>query len=572
MNEKINAKKHIAILGGGPSGLFMYKRLIETENTAFEISIIEKRQQLGAGTPYSKAGARSEHITNVSDHEIPTIVTSVEEWIKVAPQDLLDSYNITSANFNEYKVLPRLFFGEYLMAQFEMLKTIADSKGFTTNVYYGSNVIDIIDKPNLDQVEVEIEGKDRLKFDKVIISTGHYWPIKHEGKVKGYFDSPYPPSKIALHLNHPVGIKGSSLTAIDAIRTLARKNGRFKSDGNNKLSYQLNHDSQNFKLIMHSRNGLLPAVRIHFEEIEQPMASLLSKADLIKHREQNNGFISLDYLFKMDFKETIRKKDPDFYEIIKQLSLEEFVDKMMALRENLDPFLLLQAEYAEAKKSIKRKESVYWKEMLSVLSVAMNYPAKYLSAEDMLRLKKTLMPLISIVIAFVPQSSCEELMALHEASIVELAAVGDGEISIQNKGGVIYEFTDQNNKSQHTYYQTFINCVGQPHLSFADIPFESLLTEKVISPAKVRFNIVEEAITEIENGNKDVERAENGDYFLTVPGVAINDDYQIIDQYGAFNPRIYMMAVPFMGGFNPDYSGLDFCAAASKVIIESLSN
>lgn len=31
-----------------------------------------------------------------------------------------------------------------------------------------------------------------------------------------------------------------------------------------------------------------------------------------------------------------------------------------------------------------------------------------------------------------------------------------------------------------------------------------------------------------------------------------------------------MMAVPYIAGYNPDYSGLDFCEAASKFIVESI--
>ena len=87
---------------------------------------------------------------------------------------------------------------------------------------------------------------------------------------------------------------------------------------------------------------------------------------------------------------------------------------------SVDPFDLFKGEYIEAEKSIKRKESVYWKEMLATLSFAMNYPAKYFSAEDMLRLQKTLQPLISIVIAFVPQTSVKEMLALHNAGLLEL--------------------------------------------------------------------------------------------------------------------------------------------------------
>ena len=60
------------------------------------------------------------------------------------------------------------------------------------------------------------------------------------------------------------------------------------------------------------------------------------------------------------------------------------------------------------------------------------------------------------------------------------------------------------------------------------------------------------------------------DYYLRVPGIAINDNYQVVDDFGAFNKRIYMMAVPYIGGFNPDYSGLDFCEAASNRIAKSI--
>lgn len=87
---------------------------------------------------------------------------------------------------------------------------------------------------------------------------------------------------------------------------------------------------------------------------------------------------------------------------------------MMDFRGKLDPFQLFKAEYSEADRSIKRHESVYWKELLAVLSFAMNYPLN-ISEEDMQRLQKVLMPLISIVIAFVPQRSVKEMLAMYEA-------------------------------------------------------------------------------------------------------------------------------------------------------------
>lgn len=568
--EKKRQPRRIAIIGGGPSGLFMYKRLIESGRSDFNIAIFEKKQQLGAGMPYSTEGANEEHITNVSANEIPQIVTSVEEWLQTVSKETLAHFNIDPKRFNEYKVLPRLLFGQYLSAQFDLLQKNADKAGIETAIYLNSNVIDISDQPKEAEVWVETEKNGILKFDTVIICTGHYWPKKHEGKIPGYYDSPYPPAKLAQQFNHPIAIKGAALTAIDAIRTLARSNGKY-TDAEEKLSFERSAGSPKFKIVMHSRSGLLPAVRFHLEDTHLQNESLLTPEEIAAHIAANDGFLSLDYIFEKDFKEIFRDKDPEFYARIKDMTIEEFVDSMMELRERLDPFVLLQAEYAEAEKSIKRQQSVYWKEMLAVLSFAMNYPAKHLSAEDMLRLQKVLMPLISIVIAFVPQASCRELMALHDAGVLTLIAVGDdAAIEPETKGGVTYNYTDEDGNPQSKYYKTFVDCVGQPHLSYEDFIFESLVKEKAVSPARLKFRLPEEGKSESESGNKKVEQDPNGDYFLKVPGIAINDNFEVIDQYGAFNPRLFIMAVPYIGGFNPDYSGLDFSEAASKRIVKSL--
>ena len=566
MNTSTN-KVRIAILGGGPSGLFMFKRVVETNNPDFEITIFERKDQLGAGMPYSTEGASDEHITNVSDNEVPNFVSSIEEWTKQAPKPLLDRYQINPQNFNEYKVLPRLFFGAYLQSQFELLLKKAVAQNMSVTVKTGCNVDDVIYKDELNEVWVLAE-QSIFKFDKVVISTGHNWPKKYEGLVKGYYDSPYPPVKIALKLNHAVALKGSSLTAIDAIRTLARHNGSFVKDDDGKMTYQLAEGSENFNIMMHSRNGLLPAVRFHLEDSRLKNDSLLSIEDFDQHRKENGGFISLDFVFEKDFKEIFKEKDPSFYEQIKAMDVETFVDAMMELREKLPPFQLLKAEYAQAEKSIKRKESIYWKEMLAILSFSMNYPAKYFSAEDMLRLQKKLMPLISIVIAFVPQSSCKELIALHDAGVLEIVSVGnDSEIEIADQGGIVYHYKDENGEPVAQSYQTFIDCVGQPHLDFDKFIFDGLKSAGAISPAKLAFKDERMGAEEMERNEK-VEVLDEDVYFLNVSGITINDNFQIVDEKGDANPHIFIMAVPYIGGFNPDYSGIDFSEEASQRIID----
>lgn len=570
MNVKKVAKR-IAILGAGPSGLFMFKRLVEANRTDWEIDIFETHHQLGAGMPYSTDGACKEHVTNVSGNEIPALVTSLQQWLPTLPEATLDQFGIDRNRFNEYKVVPRLLFGQYLAAQFDLLRQQAAQAGLITRLHLGCTIADIVDQPDDQQVDVVVADRGRFSFDSVVICTGHYWPKKHEGKIPNYFDSPYPPAKLAFKADHPVALKGASLTAIDAIRTLARRNGQFNPQPDGTLLFDPDPASLHFKLVMHSRNGLLPAIRFHLEESLLSQDELLSAEQIAAQRAANDGFVPLDYVFENTFKASFRQSDPAFYEKIKAMKLEDFVESVMDQRERHDPFDLFKAEYKEAEQSIRRQQSVPWKEQLAVLSYAMNYPAKYFSAEDSLRLQKVLMPLISLVIAFVPQSSAKELLALHQAGVLEIRSVGaDSSVEPQQSGGATYQYADENDQPQSDFYQTFVDCTGQPHLPFEDFPFKSLIATKTVSPARLKFQSAQRGASAMADGNESVEQDSDGTYWLNVPGIAINDNFQLVGSDGATHPRLFIMAVPFIGGYNPDYSGLDFCETASARIVERM--
>jgi hypothetical protein len=93
-----------------------------------------------------------------------------------------------------------------------------------------------------------------------------------------------------------------------------------------------------------------------------------------------------------------------------------------------------------------------------------------------------------------------------------------------------------------------------------------------ISQARLAFRSEEAAIKEISKGNEDVKQESDGKYYLKVPGITITDSFQVVDKNGRTNNRIYIVAVPYIGGYNPDYSGLDFCDEASKIVSESILN
>lgn len=563
-------KKKLAIIGGGPGALFLFKRLVENKRTDFTVDLFEATDRLGSGMPYSTTGANREHVTNVSGNEIPELITSVEEWIRELPEEKLAKYAIDLKWFNEYMVLPRLLFGEYLHDQFVLLLEKAAQTGIQARVHFHCRVLDLVDLPEKNKLSLELEGKGHVEFDSAVICTGHAWPLENEGRVPGYFDSPYPPAKLKIKINHTVSIRGSSLTAIDAIRTLSRENGVFTEESPHALCYQRNPGSEQFKIEMHSRHGLLPGIRFHLDDPHLSKESLLTRQEIEDHRKTNDGFLSLDYIFEKDFKEVFRTRDPAFYEFIRSFSLEEFVDSMMSFREAGDPFIFFKAEYEEARQSIRKRKSVYWKEALAILSFAINYPAKHFSAEDMQRLQQTLMPLISIIIAFVPQRSCEELIALHEAGVLELIQAGnESRIEAQAEGGIIFRYRDEAGVSQEKRYQTYIDCSGQKHLNAGDFPFKSMVKKGTVRDATLVFRSSEKGLFEKKQGNTDV-REINGQFYLKVPGIDIDDHFRVVEKNGNHHPRIHMMAVSFMGGLNPDYSGLDFSEEASGLIVPDL--
>ncbi len=161
-------------------------------------------------------------------------------------------------------------------------------------------------------------------------------------------------------------------------------------------------------------------------------------------------------------------------------------------------------------------------------------------------------------------------MALHEAGILALVGVGeDSEVTAVTEGGATYNYTDESGKALSVYFNAYVNCSGQPHIAFEDFPFKSLVSKNTISPARLKFNNAQQAQQAIAE-SKDVKQDENGGCYLKVSGIAVNDYFQVVDEYGALNDRIYVMAVPYIGGYNPDYSGLDFSEAASEAVIKAL--
>jgi hypothetical protein len=183
------------------------------------------------------------------------------------------------------------------------------------------------------------------------------------------------------------------------------------------------------------------------------------------------------------------------------------------------------------------------------------------------------MPLITVIIASLPQSSYHELMALYDAGLINLTQVNkDSHVEPHiEKGGTYHYLSNEGNKIEQ-YYEMFIDAIGQRPLERKDMPFSGLSESEQISSAYIRFKDNEKALKLIKDNDPKVYKGFNENYYLNVSGLEINDHFQSLDSYGAIVQNLYIMAVPFIGGLNPDYSGLDFCDTAGARIAKSINN
>lgn len=444
-----------------------------------------------------------EHLANVSANELPALLEDFISYVVKYSRDCFGNY-YNNGKINPYQVIPRLLLGNYLEYSFWQYISQAKKMGISIEVLLESKVQDIIPGQEGQFYRLVLEDSN-VHADKVVLCTGHLWPRSFEGHVKGWFDSPYPPSKLSLRVNFPIAVRGASLTAVDAIKTLARANGRFTHNKDGDHIYTLHEGSPNFRIDLFSIRGFLPSLRFHSQNDAFSPEWTMTLDEIHEYKRLHGGFVDLDYVFEKNFKRSLQRMDPEFYESIKDTDIEGFVDKMLEFRNQMDSVELFRAEFKEAEKSIRRHQSISWKEALASFSYTVNYPAKHFSAEDMARLKNILMPLISIIIAALPQESYHEIIALYDQGLLRTIAVGnDSKVVPDEKvGGCHYRYYDDNGRMIEENYKVFIDAIGQRPLCFNDLQFDGL-KRGTITPGFLYFRDAKKAIELFNKGGDNI--------------------------------------------------------------------
>ncbi|MBE9463861.1 FAD/NAD(P)-binding protein [Dyadobacter subterraneus] len=278
---------NITIIGGGACGISLFIELFLQLRIAgihqdISISIIEENEQVGKGLAF---GTRQPgHILNTQaqlmgiHHAEPT---HFSDWLK--EHNIRVENEVVDNQGQDEAFTTRRLYGDYLQEQFDYYFELAKKEGMKVTLLQAS-AIELSQLSNTFQIKLSDGNAINCKYLVLALGT----PVSNlYGELleyKNYFDSPWPSSKIieSLPKDKPVAILGSSLSAIDALMTLA------DNDHKGKITF-------------YSLDGLLPRVQVEKPEPYECQYLTLSNIHKIQRTKLRSPFVS--ELFRLFIKE-----------------------------------------------------------------------------------------------------------------------------------------------------------------------------------------------------------------------------------------------------------------------------
>jgi len=571
----------LGIIGSGPSALFLLKHLLDHRERLSPlvrtISIYEKSRNMGMGMPYSPEMTDIHSMSNISSEELPELVQPFADWLRQLSPATLSELGIKPP-IDESEVYPRLALGRYLQAQYESLISLLMEGGIEVHQFPGCKISDIRREAATGGVTVITETGSLHRFDRVVIATGHRWPQEDEPD-RGYYASPWPIHKLmpeeGEYFNFPIGTLGASLSAFDVINSLAHRHGEFISQENGVMRYEPHSGAENFRIVMHSSQGLLPHLQFAQEEAMREIYRHVSRVDLLALVDAK-GFLRLERYFDKVCRPTLIRafgKDgiPDMVELLSQPSfhLRDFVEKMTDKHDYADAFEGMRKEMVEARDSVLNEKPIHWKEYMDDLMYTLNFHAELMPAEDHITLAKEVMPFLMNVIAAMPLPSGATMLALHDAGKLDIVS---GNVEIEEKqplGGRIRISVTEGKRETAIDYDMFIDCSGQKALETKDYPFQSLVDHGRVRGAAVAFSDDHAADTMVpeEKRNK-ITTDDEGRTAYLVGGLDIDPRYRIVGADGKPDTRLYEISFPLTTGLRPYSYGLQACGDTARLLVE----
>lgn len=543
----------IAIIGTGPTGLYTFKRLIGA-STPLSITLYEAESEPGKGTPYHPDVNDPAMLSNIPSIELPPFTETLVEWLHRQPDEQLARFGIVREHIDEREFYPRVVLGDYMRTQFLALNALAAERGHQVRVCERHRVLDI--ELQGQQIRLRVgtaEEQFDAFFDHVVMATGHNWPESTEVK-PGYFVSPWPATALATIRNERVGILGTSLSAIDALMTVATAHGIFYQDSAGQLQYQAAEGTEGFRATMMSRKGLLPEADFYCPlPYETPQVLTDEAIDALIATGRGDV---LDEVFEL-FRREIVTADPAYAARIglSQLTIETFPAAYYADRVNSDPFVWAARNLAETEENRLKRYTVPWRYAILITHEIVARIVPHLNETDLKRFHRNFKNIFIDDYATVPLTSIRRLLALHRDGRLEIMKLGeDYEIVTDDAPGARGVTVRMQGGDEK--FDAFIDATGQAALSATDLPFPTLVAQGGVRESTTATETtwlgVDGSIDRVRTGGLDVDEAYR-------PRLA-----------GAFSNRLYCAAIAFLLHKEPFVQGITSAAEIGEAVAEAI--
>jgi uncharacterized NAD(P)/FAD-binding protein YdhS len=496
----------VAIIGSGPTGIYTLAGLIG-QGPSLSITVFEAEADAGKGTPYHPDINYQVMLANIASVELPPIRETLVAWLRRQTDEELARLNVPRQNIKEREFYPRVVIGEYLQSQFLRLIEEGTSNGHSIQIRANHRIVDIRLRTDDIQVSATLPTGDRKEYayDHVVMATGHNWPETTEVR-PGYFISPWPAPALNTIAPCSVGILGTSLSAIDALMTVATAHGAFYLDPTGQLQYRPSAESGAFHASLMSRKGILPEADFYCDYPYRPL--LFCTAEAIDAAIEIGPSHLLDRAFEL-FRQELAAADPEYAQAIglSLLTVETFSSAYFGAREASDPFVWAASNLAEAEDNKAKKQTVEWRSAILRMHEVIARVVPLLDETDLKRFHKHLKIMFVDDYATVPHQSIQRILALRRAGKLDVLKLGT-EYKLHTEGvdrGVVLQFG-----GERRLFGAFIDATGQSAMSARDIPFPSLIQQGVVKAAATTIAslvVGEEDENFARTGGLDLDRA-----------------------------------------------------------------
>ena len=370
-----------------------------------------------------------------------------------------------------------------------------------------------------------------------------------------WLPSPFPPRDIEKRtkLGGNTGMLGCSLSAIDAVLTLGKKNGSFQSihqNGKDSLKFVPFQGAEDFKMTMYGRKAILPQV----------MGVVVNK--IFKHKyltpeffipiiEANDGFLPLDdfwYLLKKEVYDEVPRLRPHLPDCWETMPLEEAVSKMRKLLQTTDPVERLSRELEEAKESLRTGVPVLLQNVFYQSYAVFDEAFSYFSAEDRIRFEEIKTELHLLTSPF-PVRNAEKILALMNEGYLEVKKIGTNyEIEEAKDGnGIKLSWKPDGDTTREAHHDVMIDATGQKAAFEKDFSplTTSLRKAKLIKETLVPFRNAK--VSQHHEDHPNVVTRNGVNYFRPSGALIDINNFSLVPGTEDPSPPIYYMG-PFTMG------------------------